>query len=146
MNGLATRNSCPARFYSRNWIARFFSLHGHEHGVRDTVARFLQKLELEPIILDEEPNRGRTIIEKFLEHADVAFAIVLVIGDDIGGVKESSLDALNPRARQNVILELGYFIGKLGRNRVCALYEPDVEMPSDITGMGYVKFHRQWEP
>jgi predicted nucleotide-binding protein len=122
---------------------KVFLVHGHQHGTRDTVARFLTILELEPVILDEEPNQGRTIIEKFLDHGDVAFAIVLVIGDDVGGIKGSGLDKLNPRARQNVILQLGYFIGKLGRNRVCALYEPDVEMPSDITGMGYVKFDGQ---
>jgi predicted nucleotide-binding protein len=122
---------------------KVFVVHGHQHGARDTVARFLEKLELEPVILDEEANRGRTIIEKFLEHSDVAFAIVLVVGDDIGGVKESDPAALRPRARQNVIFELGYFVGKLVRERVCALYEPEVEMPSDFGGVGYVKFDRE---
>lgn len=65
---------------------KVFLVHGHQHGARETVARFLEKLELEPVILDEEANRGRTVIEKFLDHSDVAFAIVLVIGDDVGGV------------------------------------------------------------
>jgi len=104
---------------------------------------FLEKLELEPVILDEEANRGRTVIEKFLDHSDVAFAIVLVIGDDVGGIKGSDPTALRPRARQNVVFELGYFVGRLGRDRVCALYEPEVEMPSDFGGVGYVKFDRQ---
>lgn len=121
-------------------IRKVFVVHGHQHGTRDTVARFLEKLELEPVILDEEANRGRTVIEKFLDHSDVAFAIVLVIGDDVGGIKGSDPTALRSRARQNVIFELGYFVGKLGRDRVCALYEPGVEMPSDFGGVGYVKF------
>jgi predicted nucleotide-binding protein len=122
---------------------KVFVVHGHQHGARDTVARFLEKLELEPVILDEEANRGRTVIEKFLDHSDVAFAIVLVIGDDVGGVKGSDPTALRPRARQNVIFELGYFVGKLERERVCALYEPEVEMPTDFGGVGYVKFDRE---
>jgi predicted nucleotide-binding protein len=122
---------------------KVFVVHGHQHGARDTVARFLEKLELEPVILDEEANRGRTVIEKFLDHSDVAFAIVLLIGDDVGGVKGSDPAALRPRARQNVIFELGYFVGKLERERVCALYEPEVEMPSDFGGVGYVKFDRE---
>jgi len=119
---------------------KVFVVHGHQHGARETVARYLEKLNLEPVILDEEPSRGRTIIEKFEDHSDVAFAVVLIIGDDIGGVKGSDPSKLRPRARQNVILELGFFLGKLGRHRVCALYEPDVEMPSDFGGVGFVKF------
>jgi predicted nucleotide-binding protein len=122
---------------------KVFLVHGHQHGAREAVARFLEKLELEPVILDEEANRGRTVIEKFLAHSNVAFAIVLVIGDDVGGVKGSDPAALRPRARQNVIFELGYFVGSLGRDRVCALYEPEVEMPSDFGGVGYVKFDRE---
>ena len=122
---------------------KVFLVHGHQHGARETVARFLEKLELDPVILDEEANRGRTVIEKFLDHSNVAFAIVLVIGDDVGGVKGSDPTAFRPRARQNVIFELGYFVGSLGRDRVCALYEPEVEMPSDFGGVGYVKFDRE---
>jgi len=122
---------------------KVFVVHGHQHGARETVARFLEKLTLEPVILDEEANRGRTVIEKFLEHSDVAFAIVLLIGDDVGGVKGPDPSGLRLRARQNVVFELGYFVGKLGRDRVCALYEPEVEMPSDFAGVGYVKFDRE---
>ena len=122
---------------------KVFLVHGHQHGARETVARFLEKLELEPVILDEEANRGRTVIEKFLDHSNAAFAIVLVIGDDVGGVMGPNPTALRPRARQNVIFELGYFVGSLGRDRVCALYEPEVEMPSDFGGVGYVKFDRE---
>ncbi|MET3229432.1 UNVERIFIED_ORG: putative nucleotide-binding protein [Burkholderia sp. 1263] len=116
---------------------RVFIVHGHDHGSREAVARVVETLELEPIILGDEANSGQTIIEKFERHAQVGFAIVLLTGDDVGGKNESNLHL---RARQNVILELGYFIGRLSRARVCALYEAGVEMPSDIAGVGYVAF------
>jgi len=100
------------------------------------VARFLAKLELEPVILHEQPNRGRTVIEKFEEHSDVAFAVVLFTPDDVcfpaGKVEESK-----PRARQNVVLELGFFMAALGRERVCVLYKGGVEVPSDYLGVLY---------
>ena len=91
-----------------------------------------------PIILHEQPNQGRTVIEKFEAHSDVSFAVVLLTPDDMGAVVSST--RLAPRARQNVILELGYFIGKLGRSRVCALYVEGVEIPSDIHGVLYVPY------
>jgi predicted nucleotide-binding protein len=99
--------------------------------MKESVARFLEKLDLRPIILHEQPNKGRTVIEKFEAHSDVGFAVVLLTPDDVGGLA-SSPDKLSRRARQNVILELGYFIGKLGRAKVCALYKEGVEIPSDI--------------
>jgi len=114
-----------------------FVVHGHDEAAKQSVARFLEKLGLNPIILHEQPNKGRTIIEKFEEHSDVGFAVVLLTPDDMGGV---STDRLNRRARQNVILELGYFIGKLGRARVCALFMEGVEMPSDIHGVLYLPY------
>ncbi|MCX4177744.1 MULTISPECIES: nucleotide-binding protein [Paraburkholderia] len=114
---------------------RVFIVHGHDHGSREAVARVVETLGLEPIVLGDEANSGQTIIEKFERHAQVGFAIVLLTGDDVGGKDESSL---HRRARQNVILELGYFIGRLSRARVCALYVAGVEMPSDIAGVGYV--------
>lgn len=116
---------------------KVFIVHGHEHGVKEEVARFIEKLGLEPIILHEQPNKGRTIIEKFEDYADVHFAIVLLMGDDFGKAKEDSKD-LRLRARQNVILELGYFLGKLGRDKVCAVYENGVEIPSDYSGVLFV--------
>ncbi len=117
---------------------KIFVVHGHDDALRQSVARFLEKLDLEPIILDERANKGRTIFQKFQDHSDVAFAIVLLTGDDIGGKKGTSPEQLSSRARQNVILEFGYFLGKLGPVSVCALYQPDVELPSDISGMLYV--------
>lgn len=116
-----------------------FLIHGHDDGAKETVARLLGKLHLDPIILHEQPNKGRTVIEKFEAHSDVGFAVALLTPDDVGGSKDSP-DKLNPRARQNVILELGYFIGKLSRARVCALHVEGVELPSDIHGVIYVPF------
>ena len=111
---------------------RVFIVHGHDGGPREAIARFLERLGFEPVILHEQANRGATIIEKFEKNADVGFAIVLLTPDDKGGPKEGSLQ---PRARQNVILELGYFVGRLGRESVCALKSGELELPSDILGV-----------
>ncbi|HYN15486.1 MAG TPA: nucleotide-binding protein [Terriglobales bacterium] len=117
-----------------------FVVHGHNDAVKQTVARFLEKLDLKPIILHEQANMGRTVIEKFEAHSSVGYAVVLLTPDDVGGLISAPPDKLKPRARQNVILELGYFIGKLGRGRVCALYMGDVELPSDIHGVLFVPY------
>jgi predicted nucleotide-binding protein len=116
-----------------------FIVHGHDNEVKETVARVLEKINLEPIILHEQANEGRTIIEKFEDHSDVGFAVILLTPDDQGFAK-SAPDKVSDRARQNVILELGYFLGKLGRNRVCALYKAGVEIPSDMSGVLYVPY------
>jgi predicted nucleotide-binding protein len=114
-----------------------FVVHGRTEGLREAVARLLSNLGLDPIILCEQTNQGRTIIEKFEDHADVGYAVVLLTPDDEGRLATSDA-ALSPRARQNVIFELGYFIGRLGRKRVCVIVEEGVEVPSDIAGLGYV--------
>jgi predicted nucleotide-binding protein len=115
-----------------------FVVHGHDEATKEKVARFISKLRLEPMILHEQPNRGRTIIEKFVDHADVGYALVLLTADDVGGPKRTDGDNMKSRARQNVVFELGYFTGRLGRERVCALYEGGVEIPSDYEGVVYV--------
>jgi len=117
-----------------------FIVHGHDHGTRSTVARFVETFpNLKPIILDEQPNAGRTIIEKFEQESESAgFAIVIATPDDIGTAKSSS--DLQSRARQNVIFELGYFAGRLGRDRVCVIKKGDVEIPSDLYGVLYIEF------
>ena len=116
---------------------KIFVVHGRDDAAREAVARFLEKLELEPIILDEKSNRGRTIIQKFEDYADVKFAVVLLTPDDLGALKDRLDDGREPRARQNVIFELGFFIGKLNRSRVCTLVKGNVKMPSDYKGIGY---------
>lgn len=118
---------------------KVFVVHGHDEGMKSSVARFLEKLDLHPIILHEQPNGGKTIIEKFEANADVAFAVVLISPDDEGNEKGKK-DKLQNRARQNVILELGYFIGRLGRAHVCALQSGEIETPTDVLGVLYVPY------
>ena len=117
---------------------KIFIVHGHDEAAKHKIARFITELDLSATVLDEQPSRGQTIIDKFEEHADEAsFAIVLLTADDVGAPKDKT-DELKPRARQNVIMELGYFLRGLGRERVCVLYKAGVELPSDIRGLLYV--------
>ena len=111
---------------------RVFIIHGHDEASKSQVARLIQKLDLVPVILGEQPNRGRTIIEKLERNSDVAYAVAILTPDDSSGT----------RARQNVILELGQFMSKLGREKVAILYRPDVELPSDIKGVVYIEFDK----
>lgn len=114
-----------------------FLVHGHDEATKEKVARFLEKVGLEVIILHEKVNQGMTIIEKFEEYASQAgFAIVLFTPDDVG-FPLGAEDSRQPRARQNVVLEMGYFIGRLKREKVCVLYKGGVELPSDIMGVVY---------
>jgi predicted nucleotide-binding protein len=141
----ATPVDHSAEAYTPPSSNRVFVVHGHDHGVKEAVARFLEKLGLDPVILHEKPNSGRTIIEKFSDYSDVHFAVVLLTGDDEGKSRDGT-EAPKPRARQNVILELGYFLGKLSRSRVCALYQDGVEIPSDYQGVLFVPLdlHEKW--
>jgi len=122
---------------------QIFIVHGHDEEMKQTVARTLEKLGLKPIILHEQPNQGRTIIKKFTDYANnVSFAVILLSPDDKGYRKDQSSEASKFRARQNVILELGYFLGKLGRNNVAALFknDPNFELPTDYEGVLYTPF------
>ena len=127
---------------------RVFIVHGHDHGRTHEVARFLTAVtHNEPVILHEQANEGRAIIEKFESHAaDAAYAVVIATADDVGRAKDA--DTERPRPRQNVILELGFFFGSLGRARVALLYEEGVERPSDIDGVLYVPLDAAgaWKP
>jgi predicted nucleotide-binding protein len=118
-----------------------FIVHGHDNEAKESVARFIEKLDLRAIILHEMPNIGRTLIEKFEDYSNVGFAVVLLTADDLGTSKDK-IEVLKPRARQNVIFELGYFIGKLGRKRVCVLYKENVEIPSDYEGILYIEMDK----
>ncbi len=118
---------------------KVFIVHGHNEAAKSSVARFIERLGLDAVILDEQPSEGLTIIEKFEKYATSAdFAIVLMTPDDVGASIEKK-DNLKLRARQNVIFELGYFFHALGRKGVCALYKEGVELPSDIYGVVYVR-------
>ena len=125
---------------------KIFVVHGHDHGNKETIARFLGKLGLDPVILHEQPNRGKTIIEKFESHAaDVRCAVVILTADDVAYPKED-IEKKELRARQNVVLELGYFVGRLGRAHTFALVERGVMLPSDIHGVVYIPLDEggQW--
>jgi predicted nucleotide-binding protein len=117
--------------------SKVFIVHGHDTSVKLDVARSLEKLGLTPIILHKQASLGQTIIEKLENNSDVGFAIVLLTPDDLGKAKADS--NLSPRARQNVLIELGYFVAKLGRDKVCPLYVKGVEIPSDFSGVVFVQ-------
>jgi predicted nucleotide-binding protein len=123
---------------------KVFVVHGHDGEAREAVARFLEKIGFEAIILHEQANQGRTVIEKVEANGDVGFAVVLLTPDDEGCTKGGVPE---PRARQNVLLELGYFIGRLGRGKVCALKRGELEVPSDFAGVVWEKMDggRGWK-
>lgn len=116
-----------------------FIVHGHDEVVLLKVKDFLQSLTLNPIILHDEADEGLTVIEKFEKHSSVSFAVILLTPDD-EGYEHGKESQKRSRARQNVILEMGFFLGKLGRGNVRALYKEDVEIPSDYAGVLFVKF------
>jgi len=143
----------PEKLEKRVWTSKIFIVHGHDDLSKLQLARMLEKMGFESIILHELPIEGRTIIEKLeKESEDIGFVFVILTPDDVGmervemeklGMNTERLSAefsLNYRARQNVIFELGFFYGKLKRNKVCCLYKEGVELPSDISGVSYIKF------
>ena len=124
---------------------KVFIVHGHDGLMKEEVATLVENLGLIPIILNEQVNRGKTIIQKLEHYSDVKFAIILLSPCDEGRKKNNSGE-LKARARQNVILELGFFIGKIGRENICILSKDSVEIPSDVTGTGYISFNnRGWK-
>ncbi len=122
-----------------NWVEKkydkVFIVHGHDNALKQEVARIIEKQGLEAIILSEQANQGKTIIEKIEENSDVGAAICLFTGDDYGRAKDATSE--NLRARQNVVFEAGYFMGKLGRGNVILIASPDIEIPSDLQGVVY---------
>lgn len=118
---------------------RIFIVHGQDEGTKEAVARFISSIGYDPVILHEQPSKGRTIIQKFRDEAsDVGFAIVLMTPDD-------EMTSGERRARQNVILELGFFLGALGPDRVAAIVKGDLEKPSDFDGVVYIQFNGSWK-
>lgn len=121
---------------------KIFIVHGRNLNMRDKVSSMLGKLKLDYVILETEQNSGATVIEKFLREAkECKYAIVLFSADDIGKLNIESAKTRN-RTRQNVILELGYFLAQVGRNNIIILNEAnmDIEKPSDFDGMVYEPF------
>jgi predicted nucleotide-binding protein len=126
---------------------RVFIVHGTDHEPVNELRVILKEVNLQPLILEELPCASKTIVEKLETYSDVDFAFVIITPDDAGGRylgKVHDLDSfekLNLRARQNVILEFGYFIGKLTRSKVCCLIKGKVETPSDMAGIAYIQFN-----
>jgi predicted nucleotide-binding protein len=115
---------------------KVFLVHGRDNEAKNEVARFLDRIGLEAIILHERPNVGRHLLTKFQDEAgDVGFAVVLITPDDTCSGPDGPQRS---RPRQNVVFELGFFIGKLGSARVAALVKGEVERPSDFDGVGYI--------
>lgn len=132
------RPTLHSRIRSQPSSNKIFIVHGHDHNVLTELSLILTRLGLEPIILYEQPSEGKTLIEKLEKYSDVGFAFILLTPDDIGRGVGETRD--KPRARQNVVLEFGLFVGKLGRERCCALYTGDLELPSDLHGLIYLPF------
>lgn len=118
--------------------SKVFIVHGHDNAAKEAVARFIEKIGLQAIILHEQASSGQTIIEKIEANSNVGFGIVLYTPCDLGTTQEQK-ENLKPRARQNVVFEHGYLIGKIGRKNVCALVKGDIETPNDISGVIYIK-------
>lgn len=137
-----TGSSTAISFDPLPFTNEVFIIHGHDHGTKNMVARFLRSLYLTPVILHEKPNQGRTIIEKFEDYAQTSYAIALLTPDDLGG---PNADELEPRARQNVILEMGFFWGRLGRGRVAALLKDNLQVPSDYDGVLYIQIDDNYD-
>ncbi|HEY1688502.1 MAG TPA: nucleotide-binding protein [Solirubrobacteraceae bacterium] len=118
-------------------VDRVFIVHGRDEATREATARTLERSGYKTVILHEEANKGRTLIEKFEQHAaEAGYAVILLTADDVGGPSPTELQ---PRARQNVVFEMGFFYGLLGRDRVAVLYDSSVEKPSDIQGIVYIE-------
>jgi predicted nucleotide-binding protein len=126
---------------STEFSNKVFIVHGRDNTAKTEVALLIERAGLNAVILHEQANAGRTIIEKFEKYGGSAgFAVVLLTPDDVGGPDSEHLQS---RARQNVIGEMFWFAGKLGRQKVCALKKGEVEMPSDFAGVGYTEMDDQ---
>ncbi len=122
--------------------SKVFIVHGHDEEMKTNIETIVKKLELEPIILHQQPNEGRTIIEKFTKYSEVGAAIIVLSPDDKCKGSEQQGRLHKSRARQNVIFEMGFFVGRLGRERVIILYkkQKDFEFPSDYQGVLYIPY------
>lgn len=125
----------PKTILSRSEV---FIVHGHDETAKNKTARFIEKLGLKAIILHEQASGSKTVIEKIEAYSNVGFGIVLYTPCDIGAKNEENTN-LKSRARQNVVFEHGFLIGKIGRENVCALVKGEIETPNDISGVVYVK-------
>jgi len=134
-NTHTSTTSTPTKALSKTEV---FIVHGHDEAAKTKTARFIDKLGLKPIILHEQASGSKTVIEKIETYSNVGFGIILYTPCDTGAKKEENPNFKN-RARQNVVFEHGFLIGKIGRENVCALVKDEIETPNDISGVVYVK-------
>lgn len=143
----AALSSSPATESNKQKIDRskVFIVHGHDNEAKLEVARFVTKIGFEPIIIHEQVSASKTIIEKIEAYSDVGFGVVIYTPCDVGA-KSDDAENLNGRARQNVVFEHGFLIGKLGRPNVCPLVKGNVETPNDISGVVYTSMdNANWQ-
>lgn len=129
---------------------KVFVVHGHDEISKTNLEVFLHEIGLEPVVLHRQADVGLTVIEKFEKHSDVGYAFILLTPDEVAylAAEQAKPDqdrVREYRARPNVIFEFGYFVGKLGRSKVCCLYTGNVSLPSDVSGMIYKRFERSIE-
>jgi predicted nucleotide-binding protein len=129
---------------------KVFIVHGHDEVAKTSLEVFVRENGLEPVVLHRQADQGQTIIEKFERHSEVGYAFILLTPDEVAylAVDEGKPDSERKkemRARPNVIFEFGYFVGKLGRSRVCCLHTGGVSLPSDISGMIYKAYNKSIE-
>lgn len=149
---LAVSASAPAQLQTTS-ISRgkkVFVVHGHDDAAKTNLEVFLHEIGLEPVVLHRQADQGLTVIEKFEKHSEVGYAFILLTPDEAAYLasdaqKPESERKIEWRARPNVIFEFGYFIGKLGRSRVCCLYTGNVSLPSDVNGMIYKSYEKSVE-
>ena len=116
-----------------------FVVHGHDEEMKDDVEQFILDIGLKPIIFHKALNHSRSIIQKLNDLSNVNFVIILLSGDDYGYSRYTNHENAKLRARQNVIFEMGFFLGKIGQNRTFSLFKSseNFEFPSDLAGVLY---------
>lgn len=129
---------------------KVFVVHGHDEISKTNLEIFLKEIGLDPVVLHRQADEGQTIIEKFEKHSDVGYAFILLTPDECAYLSSEqnlpeSERKIEFRARPNVIFEFGYFVGKLGRKRVCCLHKGSVSLPSDVSGMIYKAYNSSIE-
>jgi predicted nucleotide-binding protein len=116
-----------------------FIVHGNDEEKKEAVATLLTQMELEPVILHEQPGHAMALIEKFEHYEDVVFAIIILTGDDYG-YAQGKPEESKPRPKQDVVFDLGFLIGRFQGQHVCVLYEEGLEMPSDYEGAVFIPY------
>lgn len=123
-----------------------FVVHGHDDAAREQLELVLHKLGIDHFVLANRGGGGLTIIESLEAKigrtaTDTAFGIVLMTPDDMGYAQKEGADSIEPRARQNVVLEMGMLISSIGRTNMAILVKGHIEKPSDADGILYIPFN-----